>query len=466
VKYQIWSLVLLFCFLAGVFPARTWAEKGTIMVGVDEDQLFAGAWFSVAPRLDLMATLYDNSRLGWGFHYHHDDLAFELSRELNKIETAFSTSRGALRYSQNDSSGTKSGTMNWNYRDLGLTGYYATDDDSNSNGTLNARWDGTAWRTLLHGAYRHKKNDNQATDHKGERLYNYRLKDDWRTGYGAWSLELQDNMFSEGSHYVIGEGAELAWNSLQKHWLVAYGQFHETDSDLTEDRIQLQWQGQRERAFNERISVGFDTMATDYLYGNRESQQVGSLTGWWRYSFGPGSLKWNLKNIWRAGLTPFQFDYEDEHSFYTGTAFDWQGESCHSNFSIEYDLQDSEWRTAHGLLEAPLGGWRGSLTANYDLEADYDDSDLVYLLLLTSPQQNFTVDQTFNYKLGALDTDWEWQWNFISGDGFRMKFSYDCEDRELDNLLLEYQVAGGGKFTLTYDLDKPKVMLVYQWGQK
>jgi hypothetical protein len=157
---------------------------------------------------------------------------------------------------------------------------------------------------------------------------------------------------------------------------------------------------------NERINVGFDTTVTDYLYGNRESQQVGSLTGWWRFNFGSGSLKWNLKNI-----------------------------------------------------------WRGSLTANYDLEADYGDFDLVYLLLLTSPRQNFTVDQTFNYKLGTLDTDLEWRWSFRSGDGLRMKFSYDCEDRELDNLLLEYLVAGGGKFTLTYDLDKPKVMLVYKLGK-
>jgi hypothetical protein len=272
-------------------------------------------------------------------------------------------------------------------------------------------------------------------------------------------------MFSEGSDYVIGAGAELAWSSPWEHWQIALGRFHETESDLTEGRLQLQWQDRYEKQFNQN-SLGFDTTATDYLYGDHESQRIGSISGWWRYNFGPGSLKWNLENIWRAGTTPFEFDYEDEYSFYTGLGFDWQGAVCHSNFSIRYDVQDSEWRTANGLLETPLWGWTGSLTANYDLETDYDDSDLVYLFLLFSPAKNFVVDQSFNYQFGTLDTDLEWKMNFASGDGFRMKFSYDWEDRELDNLLFEYLVFGVGKFTLTYDLDKPKVMLVYTWDKK
>jgi hypothetical protein len=69
-----------------------------------------------------------------------------------------------------------------------------------------------------------------------------------------------------------------------------------------------------------------------------------------------------------------------------------------------------------------------------------------------------------NHKFENLDTDLEWKIPFISGDEFKVKFSYDWEDCELDNLLLRYNVIDIGTFTLTYDLDKPKVMLVYSWG--
>jgi hypothetical protein len=462
VKLRVFGLILLLCLLWGTFPAETRAEKDTVMVGVDEDQLFAGAWFTVSPRWDLMASLYDNAWLGWGFDYHNQGRSFKVSREWHEIETAFTSPAGALHYDRNDSAGTVSGSANYNYQDLGVTGYYSTNEDSDTSGALNARWNGTFWRSLVHTAYRN--NDDEKTN-----IYqvknNYRVMNGWQTKFGTWSVDLQDNMFSEGSNYVIGEGAELAWSSPKEQWQIAYGQFHETKSDLTEDRLQLQWQDQRKKQFNQN-SLGLDTKVTDYLYGNNENQQIGSLSGWWRYDFGPGSLKWNLENIWRGGTTPFEFDYEDEHSFYTGVVFDWQGLVCHSNFSIDYDLQDFEWRTVHGLLETPFWGWHDSLTANYNLETDYGDSDLVYLLLFTSPTQNFVVDQSFNHQFATLDTDLEWKLNFVSGDGLRMKFAYDCEDQELDDLLFEYRVVGVGKFTLTYDLDKPKVMLVYTWDKK
>jgi hypothetical protein len=65
-----------------------------------------------------------------------------------------------------------------------------------------------------------------------------------------------------------------------------------------------------------------------------------------------------------------------------------------------------------------------------------------------------------------LDTDLEWKLGFASRDGLRMKFAYDWDDRELDSMLFEYRVVGVGKYTLTYDLDKPKVMLVYSWDRQ
>ncbi|MGI6035945.1 MAG: hypothetical protein ACOYCE_09105 [Limnochordia bacterium] len=445
-------IVLIITLCPFLYGSTSQAQIVELHAGVDVGELVAGGTYSINEQLSAMVEYYEKSGVGLGVFFDQGSWrAHLIHRPMEWEAQMFSRALGHLRIKADEEIDETSGSLSLRLGNIVATGSYA-DKPERIRGAarIGYRSPNTAtalqWRML----------------DEGERQDNYILTQTLTMNKHTLEASYQNNEYAFGSSSLVGEGFELLWTPPWDFLRIGTGQFHETNTDVTDWRHRVRVQKELTHQVGQTL-FGLGGGIEGFFYGGGDRREEIAVTGRIRQSWTNGYGEIGVKRIQRSGTTPFEFDLEDELDYLGHIILNQKVGRIESNLRVNYDILDEEWKRARGTVDIALtDSLSGTFIADYDLD---EEPELDQSTFMTQIRYHNGMDiragADFNYVFDPLTLFARCSLP-IADDRLGVEVSYDWEESQLESIKGTYDFDGSRRISLEYNPVRPKIMLGYR----